>query len=339
MNYSLIIPVYNRPNELNELLSSVAKQTYQDFEVIVVEDGSAISSQEVVKKFDQLFSLQYHYKPNSGPGDSRNVGATLAHGEYLIILDSDIILPVNYLQTIHNFLIQTPVDAFGGPDVSHQDFTPIQRAISYAMTSFFTTGGIRGGRKKSMDKFYPRSFNMGIRKKVYDTLGGFAKMRFGEDVDFSLRILETGYTTSLISDAWVYHKRRSTFKQFFKQVHNSGIARINLMKRHPKSLKLVHTLPACFTLGIFFLMILAILVATLYTIRTALIILSPMAFYSLILWIDATLKEKSIYIGFLSIIASFIQLIGYGSGFIHSWYKRILLGQDEFQAFEKNFYK
>ncbi|MFA6833032.1 MAG: glycosyltransferase, partial [Bacteroidaceae bacterium] len=325
--------------ELEELLSSIAKQTYTDFEVIVVEDGSAISSQEVVKKFDRLFSLHYHYKANSGPGDSRNIGATLAHGEYLIILDSDVILPEKYLQTIHNFLSHTPIDAFGGPDASHPDFTPIQRAISYSMTSIFTTGGIRGGRKKSMDKFYPRSFNMGIRKEVYNTLGGFAKMRFGEDVDFSLRIIEAGYSTSLISDAWVYHKRRSTFKQFFKQVHNSGIARINLMKRHPGSLKLVHTLPACFTLGVIGLVTLAVLIATCYSQEIALIILSPLVLYSLILWIDATFKEKSIWIGFLSIIASFIQLMGYGSGFIRSWYKRILLGQDEFQAFKKNFYK
>jgi len=181
---------------------------------------------------------------------------------------------------------------------------------------------------------------MGIRKQVYDALGGFAKMRFGEDVDFSLRIVEAGYTTALISDAWVYHKRRSTFGQFFKQVHNSGIARINLMKRHPGSLKLVHTLPACFTVGVVGLMLLAVLSGYWYgSLIPALIVLSPLVCYSLILWIDATLKEKSIYVGFLSIIASFVQLMGYGSGFIRSWYKRILLGQDEFQAFKKNFYK
>lgn len=339
MNYSLIIPVYNRPEELGELLSSIAQQTHTDFEVIVVEDGSAVSSKQIVAEYKHLFPLHYHFKSNSGPGDSRNVGATLAHGNYLIILDSDIILPINYLQTIHDFLTHTPVDAFGGPDASHPDFTTTQRAINYAMTSLFTTGGIRGGRKKGMDKFYPRSFNMGIRKQVYDTLGGFTKMRFGEDVDFSLRIVKSGYTTALISDAWVYHKRRSSFSQFFKQVHNSGIARINLMKRHPGSLKLVHTLPACFTVGVITLIILAILSAINCDMETALIILSPLGFYSLILWIDATLKEKSIFVGFLSIIASFVQLMGYGSGFIRSWYKRMLLGQDEFQAFKKNFYK
>jgi len=337
MNYSLIIPVYNRPDELHDLLRSITEQTYTDFEVIVIEDGSAISSQEVVKTFEQQITIQYHTQLNLGPGASRNVGATLAHGEYLIILDSDVTLPANYLQLIHDYLAKNPVDAFGGPDRSHPDFSPIQRAISYAMTSFFTTGGIRGGSTNSLDKFYPRSYNMGIRKEVFEALDGFSTMRYGEDIDFSLRIIEANYHTALISEAWVYHKRRSTFKQFFNQVVHSGVARIELMKRHPGSLKAVHMLPSLFTLGASTLALMALLAILRFNPIGVFVILSPLAFYGFILWIDATIKENSIWVGFLAIFASFIQLIGYGSGLIKTCYRRLTAGENLWDDFKANF--
>ena len=258
MRYSVIIPVYNRPDEVDELLQSLTVQCFKDFEVVIVEDGSSIPCKEVADRYTDRLDIKYFSKPNSGPGQTRNYGAERSEGEYFIILDSDVILPEGYFDAIEKELQSSPADAFGGPDRAHDSFTDIQKAINYSMTSFFTTGGIRGGKKK-MDKFYPRSFNMGIRREVYEALGGFSKMRFGEDIDFSIRIFKGGYTCRLFPDAWVYHKRRTDLKKFFKQVHNSGIARINLYKKYPDSLKLVHWLPAVFTLGVSLLLLLTLL--------------------------------------------------------------------------------
>ena len=242
MRYSVIIPVYNRPDEADELLQSLTRQSFKDFEVIIVEDGSSIPCKDVAERYQNILDIRYYAKPNSGPGQTRNYGAERSRGEYLIILDSDCILPEGYFAAVEEELQKAPADAFGGPDRAHVSFTDIQKAINYSMTSFFTTGGIRGGKKK-MDKFYPRSFNMGVRREVYETLGGFSRMRFGEDIDFSIRIFKGGYACRLFPGAWVYHKRRTDLKKFFKQVHNSGIARINLYKKYPESLKTVHLLP------------------------------------------------------------------------------------------------
>lgn len=327
--FSIIVPVYNRPDEVDELLNSLAKQTYSDFEAIIVEDGSKNKCDHIVEKYKDSFQVKYYYKDNSGPGLTRNYGAERSTGEYLLILDSDCILPDGYLKAVNDELEENPCDAFGGPDRAHRSFSPTQKAINYAMTSFFTTGGIRGGKKK-LDKFYPRSFNLGIRKSVYDALGGFSKMRFGEDIDLSIRIFDNGYSCRLFPGAWVYHKRRTDLKKFFKQVHNSGIARINLFKRHPKSLKLVHLLPALFTLGI-----LALLIVSFWCPW----VLCLIVLYALMIFVDASIKEKSCKIGLLSIIASFVQLIGYGTGFLRAVWKRLILGQGEFEAYKRNFYK
>lgn len=329
MKYSVIIPVYNRPDELDELLCSLVEQNFKDFEVVVVEDGSSVPCEEVVEYYQKNLDIHYYNKPNSGPGQSRNYGAERSIGEYLIILDSDCILPKGYLTAIEKELQTSPADAFGGPDRAHESFTDIQKAINYSMTSFFTTGGIRGGKKK-MDKFYPRSFNMGVRRDVYTALGGFSKMRFGEDIDFSIRIFKGGYQCRLFPDAWVYHKRRTDLKKFFKQVHNSGIARINLYKKYPESLKIVHLLPAAFTLGVAILLLGA---------PFCLYSLMPIALYALLVCIDSTIQNRSLLIGIYSIAASFIQLIGYGTGFWRAWWNRCIRGKDEFEAFKKNFYK
>ena len=235
MKYSLIIPVFNRPDEVDELLGSLCGQTLQDFEVVVVEDGSSVPCRSVVERYADRLAVKYYTKPNSGPGQTRNYGAERSQGEYLIVLDSDCVLPEGYLQAVDDELRAQPCDAFGGPDRAHESFTPVQKAINYSMTSFFTTGGIRGGRKK-LDKFYPRSFNMGLRADLYRRLGGFSAMRFGEDIDLSIRIFESGALCRLFPEAWVWHKRRTDWRKFFRQVFNSGIARINLMKRHPGSL-------------------------------------------------------------------------------------------------------
>ena len=350
MKYSIIVPVYNRPDEVDELLQSLTTQSEKDFEVIIVEDGSKKTCKDVCEKYADVLVLHYYYKENSGPGQSRNYGAERAKGEWLIILDSDVVLPEGYMAAVGRGLNTSAageegkVACFGGPDASHPSFTPVQKAISYSMTSFFTTGGIRGGKKKTLDKFYPRSFNMGIRRDVYMKLGGFSKMRFGEDIDFSYRIVEAGYEPRLFSEAWVWHKRRTDFRKFWRQIYNSGIARINLEKRHPGTLKLVHLLPAVFTLGVIgccllFVILLALAIFSTFNSQLSTLPLLPLLLYSLIILTDSAIKNKSLLVGLFSVPAAFVQLMGYGCGFIESWWKRCVLKQDEFQAYEKNFYK
>ncbi len=361
MKYSLIIPVFNRPDEVDELLESLTQQTYTDFEVVVVEDGSQTPCEDVVKRYGDRLDIQYFSKPNSGPGQTRNYGAERSRGEWLIVLDSDCVLPPSYLQAVEDDIQRKPADAFGGPDRAHDSFTPVQKAINYSMTSFFTTGGIRGGKKQLDKKFYPRSFNMGIRAKIYKELGGFSKMRFGEDIDFSIRIYDSGASCRLFPEAWVWHKRRTDMKKFFRQVHNSGIARINLMKRHPGSLKLVHLLPMVFTVGVLGLLLLFLLGLSMYILPPYLqsvgfggevhmtqsvgvmlcfLSLAPLVLYCLLITIDSTICNRSLKVGVLSVPAAFVQLIGYGTGFLRAWWMRCVMGRnEELQAFENTFYK
>ncbi len=315
MLFSVIIPVYNRPQEVDELLESLCHQTFKDFEVVVVEDGSTEKCDTVCQKYDNHLPVNYYFKSNSGPGPSRNYGAERSQGEYLIILDSDVIVPENYLEIIQQELDREPCDAFGGPDRAHTSFTPIQKAINYAMTSFFTTGGIRGGKKK-MDKFYPRSFNMGIKKSVYEALGGFAPMRYGEDIDLSTRIFQGGYTCRLFPEAFVYHKRRVKFSSFFRQVKHSGEARVELKKKYPETFKLVHLLPAAFVVGNLLLILLAIFGSRLW--------LLPILLYIVMVFIDSLIKNKSLKVAFLSVPAAYVQLFGYGTGFLKAAWHDIL---------------
>ncbi len=329
MLYSIIIPVYNRPQEIEELLQSLTLQTESNFEVIVVEDGSSVTCRHIVEQFEQLLTIFYFFKPNSGPGESRNYGAARANGDYFLILDSDCIIPPYYIEEVTNELTLNPCDAFGGPDRAHDSFSPMQKAINYSMTSFFTTGGIRGGKKK-LDKFYPRSFNMGISAEVFNRLNGFSKMRFGEDIDFSIRLFKAGCKVRLFPEAWVFHKRRVDLRKFYKQVFNSGIARINLYKKYPDSLKVVHLLPATFTVGMLLFAIGSLLSCW---------FLLPIFGYAVLIALDSSIQNKSIKVGLLSIPAAFVQLFGYGFGFLKATWQRIILGRNEFNAFEKNFYK
>jgi glycosyltransferase involved in cell wall biosynthesis len=326
--YSLIIPVYNRPDEVDELLHSLTMQKHKDFEVIIVEDGSSISCKEVVDKYTNRFSISYFFKENTGPGTTRNYGAERANGDYLIFFDSDCIIPPEFFIEVESELSSNLVNAFGGPDRAHSSFSPIQKAINYSMTSFFTTGGIRGGQER-FDKFYPRSFNMGISKQAFIATGGFSKLRFGEDIDFSLRIVKAGFTTRLFPKAWVYHKRRTDFRKFYRQVYNSGIARINLHLLHPGSLKLVHLLPSSFIVS----MILLALAAIVFPVT----LIIP-AFYCALVFMGSLVLNRNVWVAFLSIPAAWIQLFGYGLGFIDAAWKRLILGKKEFKAFEKNFY-
>jgi len=317
LKFSIIVPVYNRPDEVDELLESLGSQTLKDFEVVIVEDGSQVPCKDVCDKYANILDLRYYFKENSGPGQSRNYGVERAKGEYVIILDSDAVAPVGFLQAVDDELKRQPSDAWGGPDAAHESFTDIQKAISYAMTSFFTTGGIRGG-KKQLDKFYPRSFNMGVRREVYLALGGFSPLRFskmslyGEDIDFSIRIYKGGYSCRLFPEAWVWHKRRTDFKKFWRQVYNSGIARINLWRKYPEALKPVHALPSVFTIGVAGLIVLAPF--------TKCWSLALLALFALLIFLDSSIRSKSAKVGCLSVVASFVQLIGYGVGFLESWW-------------------
>ena len=320
--YSIIVPVFNRPDEVDELLESLTRQTQTDFDVIIVEDGSSKPCKEVCDKYAGQLTIHYYMKDNSGPGPSRNYGANRSQGEYLIILDSDVIVPENYLEIIKNELDREPCDAFGGPDRAHPSFTPIQKAINYSMTSFFTTGGIRGGKAK-MDKFYPRSFNLGIKKSVYEALGGFAPMRYGEDIDLSTRIFANGYSCRLFPDAFVYHKRRVKFSSFFRQVKHSGEARVVLRKKYPETFKLVHLLPAVFVVGNLLLLMLAIFSSWLW--------LLPIALYVVMVFVDSLIKNKDLKVAFLSVPAAYVQLFGYGTGFLEAAWKEKFARKNKLQ--------
>ena len=319
MKYSIIVPVFNRPDEVDELLESLRSQTLKDFEVVIVEDGSQIPCKDVCDKYANILDLHYYFKENSGPGQSRNYGVERAQGEYVIILDSDAVTPPGFMQAIDDELKRQPTDAWGGPDAAHESFSDIQKAISYAMTSFFTTGGIRGGKKQLDKKFYPRSFNLGVRREVYQQLGGFTTERFskmslyGEDIDFSLRIYKNGYSCRLFPKAWLWHKRRTDFRKFWRQVYNSGYARINLWRKYPEALKPVHALPAVFTIGVAGLLLLSVF---------SVLAFIPLILYSVLIFIDSTIRNKSVMVGLKSIPAAFIQFIGYGVGFLESLFTK-----------------
>ncbi len=326
--FSVIIPVYNRPDELRELLSSLTRQTYTNFEVVVVEDGSVLKADGVVEAFAGLLDIRYFFKENSGQGFTRNVGFEQARGDYFVIFDSDALIPPQYFAVVEQALTRsladkaaglTPaLDAYGGPDAAHPDFTPIQKAISYSMTSPFTTGGIRGKGKNLGGTYHPRSFNMGLSRKVWETVGGYKLTRMGEDIEFAIRIIEHGFKTGLIPDAFIYHKRRTNFGQFFRQLRFFGRARINIARYYPGELKLVHTFPALFTVFLLLLPVWALISPLLFDLA-----LGVIGLFAILVLIDATRKEKSVSVGLLSVGAAFVQLTGYGTGFIREGWKRL----------------
>lgn len=308
--YSIVVPVYNRPQEIDELLESLRHQTYRNFEVLVVEDGSSIRCDAVVDRYRDAFPLQYFYKPNTGPGPSRNFGYAKASGEYMVVFDSDCILPPTYFESVENSLRENHWDAWGGPDQAHTNFTLRQRAMGYTMASVFTTGGIRGG-KKHIGWFQPRSFNMGISRKVFEATQGFKFDRFAEDIEFSIRMRKGGFKVGLIPDAFVYHKRRTTFGQFFLQVSNFGKGRALVGKSHPEEVKLAHWFPSVFVVGTCSLLILPFI-----HVGFAAFAISVWLFYFLLIFLDAIRISGSLAVAFLSVPSAFLQLWGYGLGFL-----------------------
>jgi len=319
MFYSVIIPLYNRPQEIKELLETLTHQTYRNFEVMVIEDGSVKDAADIVKSFSHQLNIRYFVKENEGQGFTRNYAFARAKGDYFIIFDSDCLIPPDYLENVEKRLSTDYLDAYGGPDDAHPSFTPIQRAISYSMTSPFTTGGIRGN-KKSLGQFHPRSFNMGISRQVWEKAGGFIITRLGEDIEFSIRIHSLGFKIGLIPEAKVYHKRRTSFLQFWKQLHFFGRARINIYKFFPASLKAVHFFPAAFTLFLFFTLMVNILQWRISILCNIMLII-----FTLLIFFHSWLKNKSAKVAFLSIVAAFIQLTAYGFGFMQDFWKRVIL--------------
>lgn len=318
MKYSVIIPVFNRPDEMAEMLESLAAQTERNFEVVVVEDGSTRPCEAEVGQYADRLELQYVTKPNTGRSDTRNVGMSRATGDYFVFRFRLHPAP-EYMQTLNRCLSRQYVDCFGGPDRALPTFTAMQKAVNFAMTSFLTTGGIRGSAKVSMEKFNPRSFNMGFSRAVYDKVGGFADM-FGEDIDLSIRIREAGFSIVLLPEVSVYHKRRVNLKKFFRQVYNFGQARIFLFKLHPDSLKAVHVLPALFVVGEAVLLLLAVFHSVWW-------LLLP-AFYAVLLFFASLFKNRSLKIALLSVVTAFIQLNGYGCGFLKAFFSKVLCGRE-----------
>ena len=309
LEFSIIIPVYNRPLEVDELLESLIEQSYsKNYEVIVIEDGSDQTSEDVVKKYQEQLQLHYYKKDNSGPGLSRNFGMQKASGNYFIIIDSDCILPKHYLEAVSSALAKNFTHAYGGPDASHFSFTSIQKAINYAMTSVLTTGGIRG--KSTLNKFQPRSFNMGLSKKAFEKTKGFGSQNFGEDIDLTFRLWESKFDTQLIEKAFVYHKRRIDWTSFLKQTFNFGAARPILNKQHPNTAKITYWFPSFF--------IIALLISILLLLAGKTILLILLCIYFLLIYVDALIKNKSFVVAFYSIWATFIQFSGYGFGFLRS---------------------
>lgn len=310
LKFSIIVPVYNRPQEIDELLESLTKQDFQDdFEVLIIEDGSENSSEEVVKKYTSKLNLNYFYKDNSGAGASRNYGMERASGNYFIILDSDVIVPPQYLSEVKKALEYNYTDAFGGPDAAHPSFTALQKAINYSMTSVLTTGGIRG-KKKAVGKFQPRSFNLGLSKAAFEKTSGFSKMKAGEDIDLTFRLWENGFETQLINKAFVYHKRRSTIKQFFKQTFAFGTARPILNKKYPETAKLTYWFPSLFIIGIDFAIIAAFFLYWQ--------LLTFYGIYFTCIFLDSLLQNKNLKVALLSVVTTITQFYGYGLGFLES---------------------
>jgi len=321
--FSIIVPTFNRPDEVDELMASLTQQTYREFELIIADGTPDELLVEIIEKYKSNLPIQHLHRPYLGISDSRNLGCEFAKGQYFIFLDSDCVLPKNYLENVLIGLKNYGYDAFGGPDAADESFTPLQKAISYSMTSILTTGGIRG-KKKHMGQFHPRGFNMGISREVFEKTNGYSSLKCAEDIEFSIRIIQSGFKTGLIPEAFVYHKRRTTFRAFFRQVYRFGAARINIYKMYPNELKITHFFPAAFLMAILFTILSPLISKSLFY-----FCLIMLGFYFLLILIDSTIKNKSPKVGALSIVSVLTQFGGYGSGFIANFIQLLILRRNK----------
>jgi glycosyltransferase involved in cell wall biosynthesis len=316
VKYSVIVPVYNRPHEIRELLDSLLVQTFKNFEVLVIEDGSSTRCENVIDDFRAKLKIEYLYKPNSGPGPSRNEGAKIATGNYFVFFDSDCIIPPHYFDAVEKALTEFGFDGWGGPDKAREDFTLLQRAMGYTMSSVLTTGGIRGGKKR-VGWFQPRSFNMGLSRKVFEKTGGYKFDRFAEDIELSFRMKQAGFKIGLIPDAYVYHKRRTNFSQFYKQVFNFGRGRVLVGKEHPGAIKVTHWFPALFALATIVMFLLP-----LFDVRVFFIAFTGFIFYMILILAHSIYVNKNFVVGLMSVPSALIQFFGYGFGFLKELFRR-----------------
>ena len=325
MRFSVIVPVFDRPSEIEELLDSLSRQSFTDFEIVIVEDGSHIKCDNIISDYNDKLNIKYFYKKNEKPAIARNYGVARAEGDFVVFVDSDCIIPEDYFKKVNSELENSQIEVYGGPDAADPNFSDMQKAISYSMTAFLTTGNIRGGEK--VDRFYPRSFNMGVKRSVFNEMGGFpvTKMHPGEDMVFAIELIKRGYNTKLLKDAFVFHKRRNTLNSFFKQVFRFGKTRNIISKIYPNTFKIFHLAPTVFTFGV--LGLLAISPICIWS-------LSPIIFYALLIFIDSLIKNKKLSVAFLSITTSFYLLFGYGIGFLQPIFKG-----DEFGVIKTGFYK
>ena len=331
MLFSFIIPVFNRPEEIDELLQSMVMFDYKkEFEIVIVEDGSSITCENIILNYKDKLNISYYFKSNSGPGDSRNFGMRKANGDYFLILDSDCILPSNYLNEVEKSLNKEFVDCFGGPDKALDSFSDVQKAINFTMTSFFTTGGIRGG-SEVIDKFQPRSFNMGLSKKAFEASKGFGNIHPGEDPDLSIRLWNLGFKTKLIKEAFVYHKRRIDWNKFYIQVNKFGKARPILNKWYPQHSKVTYWFPTLFLIGFLFSLLFLVFSISLF--------IKSYILYFTLLFITALMQTKSLKISCYAIIATVIQFYGYGKGFLISFWNLNILNKTAQEAHPELFFK
>jgi glycosyltransferase involved in cell wall biosynthesis len=320
MFFSIIIPVFNRPDEIRELLESISSQTFRDFEVLVIEDGSNLRAEEVCKEFSDQLSIRYSFQKNAGQGFARNYGMKQAQGEFFVILDSDVLLPEQYLQVLFKAIRNRKLDAFGGPDAADSNFSALQKAMDYAMTSFWTTGGIRG-KLKNPSSYQARGFNMGVSKSVFEKTGGFIDPNRGEDIEWSIRIKKAGFKLQLVEDAFVFHKRKNTLLSFAKQGFSFGQNRVNVSRFHPEAIKLVHLLPS-----VFLLFLISIPVIGLFSLEVFYLQLLLLGFWSVLIVIGSFLTYRSAVVSLLSLLTSVVQLSSYGAGLIGEWIRKVFKG-------------
>ncbi|MBN3584551.1 glycosyltransferase [Algoriphagus aestuarii] len=320
MYFSVIIPVYNRPEELKELLKSLQNQTFHNFEVVVMDDGSTIKSENICDTFNRDLSLSYFFQQNQGQGFARNDGMGHAKGDFFVILDSDVLLPSGYLEKLKKAIQDRDLDAFGGPDAADQNFSAIQKAMDYAMTSFWTTGGIRG-KLKNPSKYQARGFNMGVSRKVFETIGGFVDANKGEDIEWSIRIKKAGFKLELVEEAFVFHKRKNTLKSFAIQAFSFGRNRVNVSRYHPDAIKEVHFLPTLFIVFCMGMGISGLLGLWVFPFQLAVLI-----FWSLAVVIESSIKYRSLIVGIYSLLTSFTQLFSYGSGLVYELVRKTIRG-------------
>jgi len=339
--FSIIIPSFNRVDEITALLVSMEELRFprSQFELIIADDGSTDETLHFIKSYSSASGLNLILvsQSNQGPGAARNLGVAAASGDFFIFIDSDVTVPGHWLEEISKQLQLEGGQAFGGPDTYRDDFPALLKAINHSMNSFLTTGGLRGKKGKSLARYYPRSFNMGLSRALWEKTGGFSKLRHGQDIEFSHRLHQAGAKILFIPKAFVFHKRRTSLKKFFKQVFNWGVARINLYKMNPSMLEPLHALPAVASAGYLLLSLMAFFHPVLKQIW---LVFSAFGLLLLLFSSAQALRQyRSIAVALYVPLVIPIQIFGYGIGFIYNFIRRVIFRKNLTTGFLKNYYR